>query len=153
MFFGGQGVRKSMNRCCGATPWPWRWRSCPMVTYPWTNNDLDFQSHPIEIEHFNYHHWFPWPRKHTHEQFYTKIRSESHRSRGLQPHPPPWLQTLVEIAWLKEDWKMLPFCRLFPIFLADIIHRDLNIYVLNIFNTTAVTAGLDLAHLNLYLYS
>ena len=61
-------------------------------------NDLEFQDHVIEIENFNYHHWIPWPRNYTHEKFHKKIGREDQNPGGLQQ--PPWLQTLVEIAWL-----------------------------------------------------
>ena len=63
-------------------------------------NDLEFQGHVIEIENSNYHLWIPLPRNYTHEKFHEEIRSGRPKSRGVATTPPPWLQTLIEIAWL-----------------------------------------------------
>ena len=63
-------------------------------------NDLEFQGHVIEIENSKYHLWIPWPRNYTHEKFHEEIRSGRPKSRGGCYNPPPWLQTLIEIAWL-----------------------------------------------------
>ena len=59
--------------------WPWFSRSC--------NKDRIFR----------YHRWIPWPRKHTHEKYFQKIRTGRQNSRGL--HQPPlgvfgWRNTL-----------------------------------------------------------
>ena len=62
-------------------------------------NDFEFQGHVIEIENSNYHFWIPWPWNYTHEKFHEEIRSGRPKARGGLQHP-PWLQTLIEIAWL-----------------------------------------------------
>ena len=51
--------------------------------------DLDFQSHAIKIEFFHYHRWIPWPRKHTHEKYFKKIRTGRQKSRGGVASTPP----------------------------------------------------------------
>ena len=51
-------------------------RSCKKVF------DLDFQGHAIKIEFFRYHRWIPWPRKHTHEKDFQKIRTGRQKSKG-----------------------------------------------------------------------
>ena len=60
--------------------------------------DLDFQGHAIKIEFFHYHRWIPWPRKHTHEKYFWKIRTGRPKSRGVVPTPPlgvrRWIFTL-----------------------------------------------------------
>ena len=75
-----------MNNCCGATPWPWKWMSCTMVTFPWTNdhynNDLDCQGHALEIDNFNYHHWISWPCKHIHNNYTHKNSVEKSQIQG-----------------------------------------------------------------------
>ena len=69
-------------------------RSCKKVF------DLDFQGHAIKIEFFHYHRWIPWPRKHTHEKYFWKIRTGRPKSRGggVVPTPPlgvrRWIFTL-----------------------------------------------------------
>ena len=70
-----------------------RWeRSCKKVF------DLDFQGHAIKIEFFHYHRWIPWPRKHTHEKYFQKIRTGRQKSRGVVSTPPlgvfGWRNTL-----------------------------------------------------------
>ena len=54
-------------------------RSCKKVF------DLDFQGHAIKKEFFHYHRWIPWPRKHTHEKYFWKIRTGRPKSRGVVP--------------------------------------------------------------------
>ena len=49
--------------------------------------DLDFQGHAIKIELFHYHRWIPWPRKHTHEKYFQKIRTGRQKSRGVASTP------------------------------------------------------------------
>ena len=87
-----------------------RWeRSCKKVF------DLDFQDHAMKIEFFHYHRWIPWPRKHTHEEYFQKIRTERQKSRGgvVSTPPPPlgvrrWIFTLgiwglgliIIVCWL-----------------------------------------------------
>ena len=55
-------------------------------------NDLELQGHAIDIEQFNYQNWilyiFLILRKHTHEQFHTKIRREV-KNPGVVTTPPP----------------------------------------------------------------
>ena len=58
-------------------------RSCKKVF------DLDFQDHAIKIEFFHYHRWIPWPRKHTHKEYFWKIRTGRPKSRGVVLPPPP----------------------------------------------------------------
>ena len=59
---------------------------------------IEFQDHVIEIKNFNYHHWISWPRNYTHEKFHKKFGRKTKIQGGW--NNPPWLQTLVEIAWL-----------------------------------------------------
>ena len=60
-----------------------RWeRSCKKVF------DLDFQGHAKKIEFFHYHRWISWPRKHTHEKYFQKIRTGRQKSRGGCINPP-----------------------------------------------------------------
>ena len=47
--------------------WPWFSRSC--------NKDRIF----------HYHRWIPWPRKHTHEKYFWKIRTGKPKSSGVVP--------------------------------------------------------------------
>ena len=58
----------------------------------------DFQGHAIKIEFFHYHRWIPWPRKHTHEKYFQKIRTGRQKSRGVASTPPlgvfGWRNTL-----------------------------------------------------------
>ena len=61
--------------------------------------DLDFQGYAIKIEFFHYHRWIPWPRKHTHEKYFQKIRTGRQKSRGVEPTPPPWAFSVGEIPW------------------------------------------------------
>ena len=61
-------------------------------------NDLEFQGHVIEIENFNYHHAFLDLETIPMKNFTKKFGREDQNPGGLQQ--PPWLQTLVEIAWL-----------------------------------------------------
>ena len=56
-------------------------RSCKTVF------GLDFQGHAIKIEFFHYHRWIPWPRKHTHEKYFQKIRTGRQKSRGVVSTP------------------------------------------------------------------
>ena len=34
---------------------------------------------------FYYHRWIPWPRKHTHEKYFQKVRTGRQKSRGVVP--------------------------------------------------------------------
>ena len=75
-------------------------------------NDLEFQGHVIENS--NYHHFFVWPRaaikfiigfldpetipmKNFTKKF---VREDQIPGGGGCNNHPPWLQTLIEIAWL-----------------------------------------------------
>ena len=73
-----------------------RWeRSCKKVF------DLDFQGHAIKIEFFHYHRWIPWPRKHTHEKYFQKIRTGRQKYRGGCINP-PWASEGGFLPWASE---------------------------------------------------
>ena len=69
--------------------------------------DLDFQGHAIKIEFFHYHRWIPWPRKHTHEKYFQKIRTGRQKSRGGCINPPlgvfGWRNTLGVCGLIKQS--------------------------------------------------
>ena len=70
-----------------------RWeRSCKKVF------DLDSQGHARKIGFFQYHHWIPWPRKHTHEKYFQKVRTGRQKSRGVY-QPSPWAFSVGKIPW------------------------------------------------------
>ena len=77
--------------------WNRRWeRSCKKVF------DLDFQGQAIKIEFFRYHRWIPWPRKHTHEKYFQKIRTGRQKSRGLPTTLPSWASKGGFLPWASE---------------------------------------------------
>ena len=69
--------------------------------------DRDFQGHAIKIEFFHYHGWIPWPRKHTSEKYFQKIRTGRQMSRGW--YPPPWAFSVGEIPWASKGLKQCYF--------------------------------------------
>ena len=80
-------------------------RSCKKVF------DLDFQGHAIKIEFFHYHRWIPWPRKHTHEKYFGKIRTGRPKSRGGWYPPPPLGRPKVDfyLGHLRVNIHDVPF--------------------------------------------
>ena len=62
-------------------------------------NDLEFQGYVIEIENVNYTIGFLDPETITIRNLTKKFGREDQNPGGLH-QPPPWLETLIEIAWL-----------------------------------------------------
>ena len=66
-----------------------------MHTVAFKVNDLEFHGHVIEIENSNYH---LDPETIPKKNFTKKFGREDQIPGGC--NNPPWLQTLIEIAWL-----------------------------------------------------
>ena len=65
--------------------------------------DLDFQGHVIKIDFFHYRCCIPWPRKHTHEKYFQKIRTGRQKSRRVVPTPLGRFWLTKYLGWLRNN--------------------------------------------------
>ena len=83
--------------------------------------DLDFQGHAIKIEFFHYHRWIPWPRKHTHEKYFQKIRTGRQKSRGVVPTPLGRPKVDFYLGHLRVNETPSPFLNIIDLYKFNII--------------------------------
>ena len=110
----------STSKMLESTP---RWTSYHVFNRRWERSckkvfDLDSQGHAMKIEFFNYHHWIPRSRKHTHEE-YLKKNSDGKaeiQGGGCCINPPPlgvfgWRNTLGICGLMMTMWVVYHFFR------------------------------------------